>query len=147
MDQESDINPDESISQQLADDAIPLCPNCLSECDPLDNYCLNCDSNEAINPLASYIPFVKIRFETGMFGKLWRKCWHSQTPSFTRGLCICIAFLFYSPIFLIGLPFLFVKKIKDDNTKRLYSRFCYIFAIALILAFFSFRFILAFRMI
>ena len=62
-------------------DALPICPKCLSCCHPLQYYCHNCDSNEVINPLASYMPFVRIRFNVGMFGKLWRKIWRNQnTP-------------------------------------------------------------------
>ena len=56
----------------IPDDAQPLCRKCLNPCHPLQNYCGNCDSNEAINPLASYVPFVRIRFVYGMFGKMWR---------------------------------------------------------------------------
>ena len=146
MDEKNVQNPDELESQQLAEDAVPLCPNCFSECNPLDFYCFNCGSNEAINPLASYMPFVKIRFETGLFGKLWRKCWHPQTPMFFRGLCIFLALL-YLPFFILGLPFLFVDKIQDDEVKRLYSGLCYIFAVVVLLAFWALRFRLIFQVI
>ena len=57
----------------LTADARPLCPRCLKPCSPLQYYCDNCASNEVINPLASYMPFVRIRFNAGMIGKLgWK---------------------------------------------------------------------------
>ena len=106
-------NPD-IVGQEaiLADDAVPLCPNCLEPCDPLNNYCSNCGSNEAINPLASYMPFVDIRFKVGMIIKLWQKTWSSDT---SIGHCIfyvCLILLF-APIFLfIVLPITIYKRIK-----------------------------------
>ena len=106
-------NPD-IVGQEaiLADDAVPLCPNCLEPCDPLNNYCSNCGSNEAINPLASYMPFVDIRFKVGMIIKLWQKTWSSDT---SIGYCIfyvCLILLF-APIFLfIVLPITIYKRIK-----------------------------------
>jgi hypothetical protein len=62
-------------------DAWPLCPKCLTPCNPLQNYCGHCDSNEVINPLASYMPFVRIRFNVGMLGKLWRKILYDEHTS------------------------------------------------------------------
>jgi len=139
----------ELTEQQMAvaDDAVPLCPDCLEPCDLITNYCPHCGSNEAINPLASYMPYVNIRFNTGMYGKLWRKCWHAQTPVFYRCLYISVAFLFYSIISVIGLPFLFTEKIQNVRIKRLYDVFCYIFAAALFLTLLWFRLFLAFQII
>jgi hypothetical protein len=62
-------------------DAWPICPKCLTPCNPLQNYCSRCDSNEVINPLASYMPFVRIRFNIGMLGKLWRKILYDEYTS------------------------------------------------------------------
>jgi len=107
----------DSIERQsaLAEDAVPLCPNCLEPCNPLDNYCPNCDSNEAINPLASYLPFESIRFKAGMFGKLWRKGTDSSTPVTSRCLYICLFILFMPLMFLmlitcVKYQYLFRKK-------------------------------------
>lgn len=126
----------------LAEDAVPLCPNCLEPCDPLDNYCTHCGSNEAINPLASYMPFVDIRFNTGIFGKLWRKCWNSEIPILVRCLYIGIAFLFYPFIFCMGLPFLFADNINNAKVKYFFIISYYLFLTAIIAAFIVFRYIL-----
>ena len=104
MPEGSDINSDAMESQPLADDARPLCPNCFSECDPRDNYCPYCDSNEAINPLVSYMPFVDLRFKVGMIGKLWRKTRSSENPIGYRIFYVCILLLFFPAFFLIMLP-------------------------------------------
>ena len=55
----------------VGDDARPVCPKCFRPCEPLQNYCPNCGSNEVINPLASYMPFVRIRFNIGMLCRLF----------------------------------------------------------------------------
>lgn len=68
----------------IPEGAWPICPKCLKPCHPLQFYCHNCDSNEAINPLASYMPFVRIRFNTGMFGKMGRSIWYDKD---TLGIC------------------------------------------------------------
>ena len=75
----------------VPDDARPLCPNCLKPCHPLQNYCDNCDSNEVINPLASYMPWVRIRFNVGMVVKVWRKMLYDQEASIAfRLLCLFV---------------------------------------------------------
>ena len=77
-----DIKEVEQVDDEfIPADARPLCPNCLKPCNPLQNYCDNCDSNEVINPLASYMPFVRLRFNIGMYGKLWRQIWRDQDTS------------------------------------------------------------------
>ena len=61
--------------------AWPVCFKCLKPCHPLQFYCDSCDSNEVINPLASYMPFVRIRFECGIYGKIWRKVLYDKEAS------------------------------------------------------------------
>jgi hypothetical protein len=116
MNEWDDPEMQEPENQSLADDAVPLCPYCLEPCDPLDNYCPNCGSNEAINPLASYMPFVDIRFSVGMVGKLWRKTWSGETSLIERVLYIALFVLFYPFILLVGLPVLICEKIKRGQS-------------------------------
>ena len=104
MDKEETGDMLESVSIQVDEDAVPLCPNCLEPCDPLDNYCRNCESNEAINPLAFYMPFTDLRFRVGMIGKLWRKLWFPETSMALRVLYAFVLLLFFPAIFLIMLP-------------------------------------------
>jgi len=118
MDELTQDNP-ETIEQDetLAQDAVPICPNCLQPCDPLTNYCPHCGSNEAINPLASYMPFVDLRFRVGMIGKLWRKTWSVQTAWLDRAIYIGLFFLFCPIILIIGIPYLLYEKIKRYKQK------------------------------
>ena len=115
MDEENTENPYEPVSMQVGEDAVPLCPNCLEPCNPLDNYCPNCDSNEAINPMASYMPFVDLRFRIGMFGKLWRKTCAPDTQTIDRFINIMLLMLFCPLILLIGLPVIIYEKISRRN--------------------------------
>ena len=106
-------NPDMAEQEvALADDAVPVCPACLEPCNPLDNYCSHCGSNEVINPLASYMPFVDLRFKLGMLGKLWQKTWRSDTAMIKRAIGVCVFLLFYPFLLLIGLPFVIYEKMK-----------------------------------
>ena len=115
MDEESADKMPESVSLKIADDAVPVCPDCLSPCDPRDNYCPNCGSNEAINPLVPYLPFEGIRFVAGIYAKLLRKTWDSSTSTGQRVLYICLFLLFMPVIFLIALPFMVFEKLKSSK--------------------------------
>ena len=101
MEEITQENPYESVSMKVGEDAVPVCPNCFEPCDPLTNYCPHCGSNDPINPLASYLPFESIRFKAGMFGKLWRKTWDSDTPLGLKCLNICLFVLFMPLIFIV----------------------------------------------
>jgi len=92
--QNANLEPQEDFELQ---NATPVCPHCLRPVDPLAYYCPNCDSNDAINPLACYLPFVRIRFVVGMIGKLWRMILYDERLSVTLRilyLFIIICWLF-----------------------------------------------------
>jgi len=86
-------------------DARPLCPKCLKPCHPLQNYCDSCDSNDVINPLASYMPFVRIRFNIGMLGKMWRVIWYDEEASIIWKLFM-LFFLIVAVLILPGCGYL-----------------------------------------
>ena len=111
--QQNNENMSESLNMQVGDDAVPLCPNCLEPCDPLANYCPHCGSNEAINPLASYMPFVDLRLRIGMIGKLMRKTWDSATPGGRRILYGAVFFVTTPIFFLFSLPFMVIGKLRS----------------------------------
>jgi hypothetical protein len=78
----------------IPDDARPLCSKCLKVCHPLQYYCDGCGSNEVVNPLASYMPFVRIRFAVGMLVKAWRKMLYDQKASIIfRLICLLMIIL------------------------------------------------------
>jgi len=50
-----DIKQAEPVDDEfIPADAWPICLKCLKPCHPLQYYCDKCDSNNVINPLASY---------------------------------------------------------------------------------------------
>ena len=106
----------ESVSLKVADDAVPVCLDCFEPCNPLDNYCPSCGSNDPINPLASYMPFVDLRFKVGMIYKLWRKIWDSSTASWIRALYACVFLLFIGSsmpiLFLVVFSLVIFEKLK-----------------------------------
>jgi len=124
----------------IPDNALPLCPNCLSPCNPLQNYCGNCDSNEVINPLASYMPFVRIRFAYGFFGKMWRIMWYDKEASTIFRLLCLFLIIFYAPILLIvGLPLFLTGKIPEPQLQRPTVAAFYIIAVFLWMIFIYFN--------
>jgi hypothetical protein len=89
MDGENNNSQDTAESETFDDeylppDAKPLCPYCLQPCNPLQYYCTNCGSNKAINPLAAYMPYIRLRFSIGIFGKLYRRALDHENPLLLR---------------------------------------------------------------
>ena len=93
-----DVTDGEQVDNDyLPPDAKPLCRRCLQPCNPLQYYCTNCGSNEAINPLAAYMPYVRLRFSIGIFAKLVRRALDGENPLSLRivyGLSACLWLLF-----------------------------------------------------
>jgi len=97
----------------------PVCPKCFQPCNPMQNYCPNCDSNEAMNPLATYMPLESIRFIAGIYGKMWRAVFLKKQTSWIRRLVYLIILLLAVPIILaISLPWAITAKIKDPELKN-----------------------------
>ena len=108
-------------------DACPICPKCLKPCHPLQNYCDSCYSNEVINPLASYMPFVRIRFECGFYGKMWRKVLYGKEASIKlRILCMFLTFAFVPMLIIVGLPLFLIEKIENPELQRTVETVFYI---------------------
>lgn len=98
--------------------ALPLCSKCLKPFNPLQNYCDSCDSNEVINPLASYMPFVRIRFNIGMFCKLWRRICYDKNISTVLRLFYLIMVTLGAPILtIVGLPLLLFVRISEPKLR------------------------------
>jgi len=117
MDEEKNNLRDIARSKQVDDeylppDAKPLCPECLQPCDPLQYYCTNCDSNEAINPLSAYMPYVRIRLKIGFYGKLWRRIIYDSDISIIVKLAFLLFLIFTVPLIVfIGFPAFIITKI------------------------------------
>ncbi len=112
-------NEGELDDEFIPEDARPVCPNCLKPCHPLQNYCDKCGSNQVINPLAAYMPFVDIRFNYGGFCTMWRKIWHSEDTTVTlKWLYLFIIVIFAPVILVLGLPFFLTNKIRNPTLQR-----------------------------
>lgn len=117
-------------------DAKPICCKCLKPCHPLQYYCDNCDSNQAINPLAPYIGFVNIRFNYDIFLTMWRKIWFEKNASIMFRLLCLFVIIIYAPVILIfGLPFLLIGKIRNLRQQRTAETVFYIILAVLLWAY------------
>lgn len=107
-------------SDVLTPDAQPVCSRCLTSCDRLQYYCHNCDSTEPINPLAAYIPFVRLRFHYGIFCNMWRMLWYNEAVSLTWRLSFVLFIFLFAPImFVLGLPVLLLKSARPAVSTKL----------------------------
>ncbi len=111
MEDEADFGVVEGRDAGSEDEGGPVCPGCFEPCSPLSYYCEKCGCNEPVNPLASYMPFVDIRFRVGMIGKVWRKTWRRETRLGERVVYI-VMFLVFMPVFFVGLPFVLYERVK-----------------------------------
>ncbi len=84
--EENNMFEDEGVEEFIEEGALPVCPKCFRPCDPLQNYCNSCGSDEVINPLASYIPFVRIRYNYNGLLNMWRYIWCDEQGKMWRKL-------------------------------------------------------------
>ncbi len=121
------------------DDAVPLCPNCLRPCDPHQYYCEKCGSNQAINPLATYLPWINLRFNyAGGFGNLWRQTWQRKNvPLFVKLFSVFLMILFVPIMLIVGAPFLLTATIKDPARRKNATIAGYIIAAVLVILYLS----------
>lgn len=102
----------------IPEDAWPICPNCLTPCDPHQSYCQNCCSYETINPLATYMPYERIRFEVGMYIKLWHKICDRDGVSIPLKLFYLFLIALQVPvILLVGLPMQVISQIRNAQLR------------------------------
>ena len=106
-DNEFEVDP-EQVLESLDADAKPLCPECLNECDAHWYYCDHCNAFSPINPLAAYMPFVRLRMVCGFYITAWRRMWYDQDMSgafrmlFAFFLCFAVPyFTFIALLFLV----------------------------------------------
>ncbi len=99
-------------------EATPVCPMCLQPCDPKTYYCPRCGSNSPINPLASYMPFVDIRFKTGMVGRLWHRSVEEPDAGILKRVALLVMAVFYSPLILLGLPWAMAEKLRKRDYRQ-----------------------------
>jgi hypothetical protein len=111
--QNADLNDD-----FVPEDAWPVCPNCFQPCNPLQNYCEKCGSNQVINPLAAYLPFVNLRFNYDGLLTMWRKIWfNGRTSTVLKGFYLFLIIVMAPIIIILGLPFILTEGIKNKFIK------------------------------
>jgi len=99
----SDLEEVEEANEEfIMDGGLPLCSKCLKPCHPLQYYCDSCDSNEVINPLASYMPFVRIRFNMGMLRKMCREVGYDEEASMIFRVGCLFVIILVALILLMG---------------------------------------------
>jgi len=132
-------------AEQLDNDFIPkgalqLCPKCLKPCHPLQHYCDGCDSNDVINPLTPYMPFLNIRFNYGIFLTMWRKTWYEKDTSVIGRLFYLFMITMFVPVFpIVGLPALLIFKIPQQKLQKATIITLLIIAIVLFIFFARYR--------
>ena len=117
--EQNDKNFSADSNGTISSDAQPICSQCLQPGGTLQYYCANCGSNDPLNPLASYMPFVRIRFTAGMFGKLWRRALNKETSMAMKVFSLLLIGLGAPVMLTVGLPFLLISKIKDDKLRKI----------------------------
>ena len=79
---------------------VPLCLQCAEPVDPLDKICPHC--GEAVGQLTPYLPWESIRWEAGIWGRMWRQLWRRDVSRPGRALRAALIVCF-APILLLGL--------------------------------------------
>jgi len=133
-----DIKQAEPVDDEfIPADAWPICLKCLKPCHPLQYYCDKCDSNNVINPLASYMPFVRIRFWCGFCGKMWRVVLYDKEASIIlRLLCLFLTFAFAPILIIVGFPLFIIGKIENPELQRTVETLFYILLVPLLILYF-----------
>jgi hypothetical protein len=117
----------------------PVCPNCFRPCDKFQEYCPNCGSNEPINPLASYMPFVRIRFHAGMYHKLWRKIFSPGVPLLHKVFFILVILIGAPVLLFIGLPLALIEKVQDVEFRNTLKLIFWVIILSAVVIFIAFR--------
>ncbi len=139
---------DNKKAEQVGDefipaDARPLCFKCLKPCHPLQYYCDNCDSNDVINPLASYMPLVRIRFRCGFCGDMWRKVLYDKEASIILwSICLFMTIAFAPILIIVGLPLFFIDKIENPQLEKTVETVFYILLVSLLILYFMLGYLL-----
>lgn len=124
-------------------DARPLCSKCLKPCNPLQNYCDSCDSNDVINPFASYMPFVRIRFWCGFCGDMWRTVLYDKEASIIlRSLCLFMTIAWAPILIIVGFPLFLIEKIENPELQRTVETVFYILLVPLLILYFMLGYLL-----
>lgn len=115
-------------------DAQPVCPKCLKPYNPQMYYCPYCDTNDTINPLSTYMPYIRIRFSYGFFGRMWNIVWKGKDRLLILRILCFFMMLFFAPMILVaGIPFVLIEKFapvsRRDSLNRIFTFLVILFLI------------------
>ena len=102
-----DLNQDEPAAEQVEE--TPLCLRCLQPVDPLTHYCPHC--GEAVGRLTTYIPFVNIRWQANVWGRMWRQLGQRDTTAWGRLIRFLMILVFAPILLVVGLPFVLARRL------------------------------------
>lgn len=92
----------------------PVCLHCLMPFDPFDHYCRHC--GEAVGRLTPYIPYVNIRFNYGIFGRLWKAVWGRRSgASLPARAFYLLLIILCAPVMFLGVPLLLAEPKEDGG--------------------------------
>ena len=92
-------------------DGTPVCIGCMKPVDPRLYYCPHC--GEAFGQLTQYLPFVNIRWQITVWGRIWRQIF-SRDISIPGRLFRLVLVIWNVPFMLIGLFFRGSQKPRDN---------------------------------
>jgi hypothetical protein len=103
-----------SVAEEKGE-GTPLCIRCCRPVDKLQYYCPHC--GEATGQLTQYLPFVNIRWQATVWGRVWRQVW-SHNVSFWGRILRLLMIIWQVPIMLIGLLFGVNQKPEQDQPQN-----------------------------
>jgi hypothetical protein len=115
IDKEFVMDEFENIEESVDESAdVPVCLGCMEPVDPGAYYCDKC--GEASNQLTQYLPFVNIRWQVDVWGRMWRQVRSGEGSIWSR-LFRLLVIIWNVPIMLLGLIFMRKPKvdIRDDG--------------------------------
>lgn len=109
-----EMEPESKEKRDITEEAggTPVCIRCFRPVDPLHHYCPHC--GEATGQFTQYIPFVNIRWQASVWGRMWRQVW-SHNVSFVGRIFRLLMIIWNVPILLIGLFFGANKKSQNQQ--------------------------------
>jgi hypothetical protein len=112
---ESQPTEDRDITEEEGD-GTPVCIRCFRPVHPLHHSCPHC--GEAVGQFTQYIPFVNLRWQVSVWGRMWQQVW-SHNVSFMGRLLRLLMIIWNVPILLlIGLPFKIIQKSKKKRRRQ-----------------------------
>jgi hypothetical protein len=120
-----DWQADEPATDVSSVEVTPLCMNCLQPTDPHTYYCPNCQSNDAVNPLVTYLPFEGLRFTYGGLAKVWGWLVPPDAPIWLK-VVLTLGFAFAWPV---TMPLLLIFWTVEPQRIRWYTLLT-VFAVA-----------------